>query len=130
MSIAVALLLAQAGAAQVDCANANTQQDMNFCAAQDFAKADEELNAQWSVTAAAMRRRDANTFPPDDGRPGYFDQLLAAQRSWLTFRDAHCASEGYQVRGGSMEPMLVAGCRAALTRDRTAQLRSLTANED
>jgi len=102
-----------------------TQTDMNICAGQDFVEADAELNAQWSITAASMRRRDADTTYSDDGRAPYFEVLLAAQRAWLTFRDAHCISEGYEARGGSMEPMLVAGCRAALTRERTQQLRDL-----
>lgn len=125
MSILVALLLAQAGAAKVDCANAITQMDMNFCAAQDFVAADLELNAQWSVTAAAMRRRDAETGEPADGRARYFGQLLTAQRAWLAYRDAHCTSEGFTARGGSMEPMLVSSCRATLMRQRTQQLRDL-----
>jgi uncharacterized protein YecT (DUF1311 family) len=125
MSIALALLLAQAAAAAtgVDCGNAVTQQDMNFCATLEFRTADAELNAQWRITAAEMRRRDQGI--ADDGRPGYFDQLLAAQRAWLAYRDAHCDSEGYGARGGSMEALLVANCRTQLTIDRTEQLRVL-----
>lgn len=127
MSFAVALILAQIGAGPLsDCANPITQQDMNFCAAQDFHTADAELNVQWRITAAAMHRRDEEAADlPDDGRPGYFQQLLAAQRAWLAYRDAHCDSEGYAARGGSAEPMIVSGCRAALTRERTALLRDL-----
>ena len=129
MSFALALLLAHAGAATAvqDCiANAVTQQDMNVCAAQDFRAADDALNAQWAITAADMRQRDVDTAEYRDDRPSYFDQLLAAQRAWLTYRDAHCVSEGYAARGGSMEPMLVALCRTALTRERTQQLLDLT----
>ena len=48
---------------------------------------------------------------------------LCAQRAWLIFRDAHCTVEGYEARGGSMEPMVYNGCRARITRERTAQLR-------
>jgi len=129
MSLLIALMLGQAGAAKIepDCGISGVQTELNQCAAQDFVVADQRLNAQWSLTAAHMRQRDAETRPyyPDDGRPGYFDQLLAAQRAWLAFRDAHCASEGYWARGGSMEPMLVSGCKAALTNARTEQLREL-----
>jgi len=31
------------------------QQEMNWCAARDFEVADERLNAQWPITAAAMK---------------------------------------------------------------------------
>lgn len=125
MSFLFAIVLSQAVAAPVDCGKAITQMDMNRCAGDDFAAADAALNAQWEVTAADMRERDALTQSLDDGRPGYFAQLLAAQRAWLAFRDAHCASAGYAARGGSMEPMLVAMCRTQLTRQRTSQLQDL-----
>ncbi len=115
------LLLAQQG---VDCAEPMTQQAMNHCAGIEFENADKALNDQWRETAAKMRRLDeATTY--DDGRPGYFEQLLAAQRAWLRYRDGHCASEGYNARGGSLEPLLVATCKTALTRQRTEQLQEL-----
>ncbi len=125
MSLLAAILLSQAATAPVDCAKAITQMDLNRCAGEGFAAADAALNAQWEVTAADMRERDDLTRGLQDGRPGYFEQLLAAQRAWLAFRDAHCASAGYAARGGSMESMLVSMCRAELTRQRTRQLQDL-----
>lgn len=135
MSIAYSLilLLAQNGA-EVDasefrgdvpeCAEPMTQQAMNYCANLEWQEADEALNAQWRETADEMRRLDAAVMP-DDGRPGYFGQLLRAQRAWLVYRDHHCASVGYHARGGSLEPLLVASCKTGLTRTRTEQLRAL-----
>ena len=129
MSLLVILALAQAVAAKVErppeCGSSGVQRELNLCAEQEFLAADAQLNAQWSLTAAAMRRADRASEPHTDGRPGYFDQLLAGQRAWLAFRDAHCTSEGYHARGGSMQPMLVSGCKETLTRERTAQLRAL-----
>ena len=110
-----------------DCAEPMTQQAMNYCAGLEYDEADKALNAQWRETAAEMRRLDAAS-TPDDGRPGYFEQLLAAQRAWLIYRDAHCASEGYYARGGSLEPLLVATCKTKVTRARTLQLRELSDN--
>lgn len=122
-------MAAQAGAPDPpnpawNCADPVQQQEMNWCAAQEFDAADAELNAQWSVTAAKMKEID-RAGDANDGRPGYFDQLLAAQRAWLTFRDEHCATQGYLARGGSLEPLLVANCRTALTQERTRQLYDL-----
>jgi uncharacterized protein YecT (DUF1311 family) len=125
--IATALLLAQFGTAPAapDCANALTQTDMTACAVQDWQHADGALNKQWEQTAAHMRQRNAMYDHSHEDRPGFFDQLLTAQRVWLTFRDAHCATEGYVARGGTLEPMLVAQCKAELTRQRTRQLQSI-----
>lgn len=118
---------------EVNCEEAWTQNDLNYCAHQDYMEADAALNAQWSLTAEEMRRMDRETEEDRmewDDRPGYFDSLLEGQRAWLGYRDAHCRSEGYWARGGSMEPMLVSGCLAALTRMRTEQLRELAIYPD
>ena len=115
---------AELAGAPPECAEPRTQQAMNYCAALEWEEADAELNKQWRETAAEMRRLDRDA-APDDGRTGYFDQLLSGQRAWLIYRDHRCASEGYLARGGSMEPLLVATCKADLTRTRTAQLREL-----
>ena len=127
--IVAALALLAAGAAgqepDLDCANALTQSDMNACAYQEFKRADAALNAQWTITTAQMKERDRDTLRPEDTRPGYFDTLLAGQRAWLTYREKHCASEGYLMRGGSAEPLLISGCQTQLTDARTAQLKSL-----
>ena len=108
-----------------NCDDPQAQQEMNWCAAQEFHKTDAALNAQWKLTAAEMKRRDGRDGKPDDGRPGNFDTLLAGQRAWLKFRDAQCDLEGYLFRGGSMEPLLVATCRTSLTEARTKQLKDL-----
>ncbi|MEN7535702.1 lysozyme inhibitor LprI family protein [Aurantiacibacter flavus] len=127
----VFLLAAGAAAAEPAdiCAEPITQADMNECAARDYAEADEALNAQWSRTAEVMRERDRQLDRTYDDRPGYFDTLLAAQRAWLTYRDEHCASEGYLFRGGSMEPLIVSTCKTSLTQERTSQLADLMSAE-
>jgi uncharacterized protein YecT (DUF1311 family) len=109
----------------VDCDNAQTQTDMTICAGQDFDEADTELNAQYKLTRNEMRQKDADANETTDGAE---DALVKAQRAWVSYRDAQCISYGFQARGGSMEPMLVAGCQADLTRKRTEELKELTEN--
>lgn len=121
--IAPLLLLAQTP--MIDCEEPMTQMAMNHCAFEDFKEADAALNLQWSLTVAEMKRRDDSFDSTWDDRPGYFDTLLEGQRAWLTYRDAHCRSEGYVGRGGSIEPLLVSSCKAHLTRLRTADLEEL-----
>jgi len=121
----IAAILLLAAVPGWNCADPQAQQEMNWCAAQDFHKADAVLNAQWTLTVREMKQRDICDGKSTDGRPGHFAVLLSAQRAWLKYRDAHCDLEGYVFRGGSMEPLLVATCRTELTEARTMQLKDL-----
>ena len=113
-----------AQAREFHCSDPQAQLDMNKCAGIDFQRADLALNRAWAEAIAAARHDDAEIDRANDRRPTEEAQLRQAQRAWLVFRDAECTVEGYrEARGGSMEPMIYNGCRARLTRERTAQLR-------
>jgi uncharacterized protein YecT (DUF1311 family) len=128
IDLAFALLLA-AQDPQWNCANPQAQQEMNYCAGQDFERADTELNAAYRTAITTAQEADRDYARATQGNemrvsgPGEEASLRAAQRAWVTFRDAHCEGESYEARGGSMQPMLYQGCRATLTRARTAELR-------
>lgn len=107
----------------VDCSNQQTQMEMTYCAGQDFVIADEKLNAQYALTRRAMKAWDEDA--PQNLR-GAEEALVRAQRAWIAFRDAQCTFHGYQARGGTMEPMIVHGCRAELTLERTQELKEQT----
>ncbi|MEO0417410.1 MAG: lysozyme inhibitor LprI family protein [Pseudomonadota bacterium] len=138
--ISTLLLLAPAAPMAVDlpkcdqeAAERGVQQEMNICAHRDFLIADAALNAQWKVTRAKMKARDADweSYKPDYAtRPGWFASLLEAQRAWLSYRDAHCRVDGYAARGGSLEPLLVSTCKTALTEARTQELTALAESPD
>lgn len=112
----------------IDCSDMTNlpQQEMNYCAAKDYEAADAELNAVWkdAVAAAVQYDKDLKEMG-DDGRPGYEDTLRKAQRAWITYRDAWCDYEGFEARGGTLEPLLIAGCLADLTRTRTKDLKDV-----
>lgn len=123
-----------------NCDDPMVQQEMNWCAGQDYAAADAELNAQWKITASIMKERDTGmeadfgpinpSTPREDAAArmaytGHFQSLLEAQRAWLAYRDAQCRLEGYSFLGGSAQPMIVSGCLATITRQRTQELRDL-----
>ncbi|MBB5572685.1 MULTISPECIES: lysozyme inhibitor LprI family protein [Rhizobium] len=107
---------------EVDCANAQTQMDMNICAQRDYDKADKALNEQYKKTRAAMVATDADL---EDDQKGAEKALVKAQRAWVDYRDGQCEAEGFEARGGTMEPMLVTGCKATLTEQRTKELKTL-----
>ncbi|CCM76197.1 lysozyme inhibitor LprI family protein [Rhizobium mesoamericanum] len=110
-----------ANAEDLDCNNPVTQADMTACERARQETADKALNAQYKITRAALA-----TLDKDLGADGGAEKaLVKAQRAWMDFRDAECEVTGFQARGGTMEPMLVAGCIAGLTDQRTKQLKEL-----
>jgi uncharacterized protein YecT (DUF1311 family) len=125
---ALLLLLATPATAQdVDCANAMSQSDMNACAYQDWEIQDADLNAAYVAAMDLLQLWDANL--PEDEKGGV-KAMREAQRAWITFRDKACEAEGYAMKGGSAEPLLVYGCMARLTEARAGQLWDMVAAYD
>lgn len=68
----------------------DSQQMMNICAGEDYQAADAKLNAAY---------RDLIGSDDADGKR----LLQAAQRAWITFRDAECAHSTAASVGGSID---------------------------
>jgi uncharacterized protein YecT (DUF1311 family) len=120
--ILTTLISGTALAQDADCKNPQTQTDMTQCEQLRQGDADDALNAQYKKTRAAAVETDRNL---DADQKGAEKALVKAQRAWVDFRDAECEVAGFAMRGGSGEPMLVAGCTADLTDKRTAELKEL-----
>ena len=120
--LALGLLALPATAQDVECATAMAQADLNQCAYQDWEEADAGLNEVYQEVVAAYSQMDADL--PEELGSGV-ETLRDAQRAWISFRDLACEAEGFAMRGGSAEPLLVYGCMRQLTEDRTAQLNGL-----
>lgn len=126
-ALAVAVLGAacsHAGAQDWDCTKAGDlpQQGMNYCAAVDFQRADDALNVLWPKVRAFMKKQDADLKEYSPDLVGAEDALMKAQRAWIDYRDGQCEAEGFEARGGSLEPLLVSTCKAQKTRERTEEL--------
>ena len=115
--IAVAALLASGAAWADDCSNANTQTEMNQCAAAQYQAADKKLNETWEQ---ALKRAS--------GKP--LELLKKAQQAWISLRDADCAFLASGAEGGSMQPMLISQCMTDKSVEREAFLASLLQCED
>lgn len=118
-AIGVLFLAAPVWAQDVDCGNAQSQSEMTFCAEQDWNRADADLNQAYQDAMAYLRQIDADLPKADRGGA---DFLRQAQRDWISYRDNACAAEAFSMHGGSAEPMVIYGCRARLTRERTEGL--------
>lgn len=122
MGLGLSLTWGEQAHAGGDCVSPVTQSDMNICAQRDFDAADASLNQQWKLARKTMAETDKNL---SDDLKGAEAALVRAQRAWLEFRDAQCESDGFSVRGGSMEPLIVLSCKAELTKTRTRQLKTM-----
>ena len=91
------------------CADARSQSEMNQCAFDEYKKADAELN---HVYQQLLPKLEA----------AHQEKLKAAQRAWVTFRDADCEYEAFAFEGGSMQPLIRYSCLETATKARTAQL--------
>lgn len=120
--LGAAALALPAFSQEVDCETAMTQMDINICAKQEFTLADALLNDAYADARRTMRDLDTGL---QDGRKGAEAALKEAQRAWITFRDTACEAEGFLVRGGTAEAMVIYGCLARLTDQRTSDLQIL-----
>ncbi len=94
------------------CGDKDTQLAMNECANDAFAEADAALNAVYGQVVSRSRTE-----------PVVRQRLVAAEKTWITFRDGECAFEASLTEGGSIHPFIVARCLESLTRRRTEELR-------
>ena len=112
----VLLLVAMAApalAAGLDCKNAETQADLNLCAAKDLQDADQEIGRVNKALAKEL------------GDPAAKTALEQAAKAWDEYRDAECKFESSGVAGGSAEQMVVAYCQAQRARTRTNVLKRI-----
>jgi uncharacterized protein YecT (DUF1311 family) len=111
----VFVLAALAGASQTpppDCQNANTQTEMNQCAAEAFRRADRELNDTYSAIIKKLHAAPLS-------------KLRVAQRAWIQYRDANCDAATALYEGGSIAPMTHSLCLERITKSRTRELHAI-----
>jgi uncharacterized protein YecT (DUF1311 family) len=110
-------LAAPAAAQQLDCSDRSslTQIDLTQCAQQEHAFWDDILNNAYQQVIA---RSDAVQE----------ENLRAAQRAWITFRDLTCEMESAVYEGGSIQPMIRLGCLSRLTERRARDLETYLGN--
>ena len=106
--------VAGSAAEAAPCTDLTAQQDRNACISEAAAEADAQLNRVYRQLGAKL---------DTTGRPN----LLAAERSWIAFRDRECEFRaGYDRddlrNNGTIVPFLVGQCTLELTRERALAL--------
>ena len=103
----------QAQAQTPDCGNAQTQMEMNQCAAAALEREDQHLNRVYNQYRTSLQESERQA-------------LKQAQLAWIKFRDLDCELAASVYDGGSMQPMVHADCLAARTRERIGHLKQMT----
>ncbi|ARU05652.1 hypothetical protein CCO03_14010 [Comamonas serinivorans] len=110
----LALLAASAHASSDMCyERAQTQAQLNECAAIALKGADDELNALYKQMQGRLQG--------DSMTRGL---LLDAERKWLAFRDAECRFASIRSVDGSLHAMQVNDCLTDMTRTRVIELQN------
>lgn len=93
----------------IDCEGNLTQQQMNFCAAQEYWERDRELNRMYRPFKRSLA-------------PAMQELLTDSSLAWIAFRDADCKARASRYEGGSIQPLIHAGCMTELTENRIDEL--------
>jgi uncharacterized protein YecT (DUF1311 family) len=100
------------------CATAQTQMEMNECAAREYKKHDAAMNDIYQQLLAKLKD------------PAQKAMLVEAQRAWIAYRDKFCAFQSSETLGGSIHPLIETGCLDEKTTIHTAELtRQLNCKE-
>ncbi len=101
---------APARAQDPSCRDPKSQMEMNHCAHRAYRAADVQLNTVYRAVRARLG-------------PQRRELLRLSQTAWIAFRDRECRFQAAEAEGGSMAPMLLAGCKETLTKERIRHLR-------
>ncbi|NJL39556.1 MAG: DUF1311 domain-containing protein [Leptolyngbyaceae cyanobacterium RM2_2_4] len=100
----------QVAVAPTDCANAQTQAEINQCAQASYVTADAELNRVYQNLKTSLNSQEQ-------------EELIDAELAWIDYRDETCDAESSQYEGGSIQPTIYYGCLERVTAERTAELQ-------
>lgn len=118
----LAALALPCSAQEIDCAAPTNQAEIATCITQSLRQAEADLDVACGLAWSRTVRIDDTLSAPQRGAEA---ALRNAQRAWIAYRDATCATEGFEHRGEAIEPMVVSLCIDRLTRTRSDGLRAL-----
>lgn len=95
------------------CIHPHTTEERNRCSAKHYSEALQEL---YGVYIKLREKSD---------REEYQNALNSAQDAWEQYRDTHCDFDNYHLKDSDIYIYSRNVCLIIMTRDRTAQLRSL-----
>jgi uncharacterized protein YecT (DUF1311 family) len=95
---------------EVDCKNANSTVEINYCAGLQYQAADRKLNQTYQQTKSALTASEQ-------------EKLITAQQDWINYRDRNCNFAVRNNEGGTGYSAFLSGCLQRMTEQRTAALQ-------
>ncbi|MEZ5925756.1 MAG: lysozyme inhibitor LprI family protein [Hyphomicrobiaceae bacterium] len=115
------LSIAEPSAEEVDCENASSTVEMNYCGEQAYLRADAELNRVYQEILAGI---DGHDDLEPDRMKAWKEALKAAQRAWVDFKEKDCGELiGYEWYGGTGAGPASYGCFTQKTETRIKELK-------
>ena len=109
------------------CDDAGNQQEAENCAKTEFEKSETDMNQLYQKVLANFQDLEQKARPQDkvlaDKYKKNGENLQAAQKAWLAFRDANCAAEKEADTNDNNNAMTAVSCQQRLTEDRTEDLK-------
>jgi uncharacterized protein YecT (DUF1311 family) len=112
-------------AASKACDAMSSNIEIKACLAQLAKDQDSKMNTLYQKVRALLRD-DFDTV--DTSAPKIWPQVLAAQRAWITFRDAQCMGEASIAQGGTAGGGWYSDCVCRLTAQRNKNLGFILKN--
>ena len=110
--LAMASLFFSGGVLALNCADPQTQTDMNICAGKDLDRETKKINQTYNAVRAKLDAKQQQ-------------DLKQVQLAWIAFKDLDCKFQASGVEGGSIQPLIVSGCLKEKTMQRNKELDSL-----
>lgn len=105
----------------IDCENASSTVEMNYCSEQEYNKVDAELNRVYQKVMAGI---DTHDDVEAERIKAWKDALKAAQRAWVAFKEKDCGELiGYEWYGGTGSTSASLGCMIQKTETRMKELK-------
>jgi len=111
---------------QIDCENAITQMEMNYCAKQSYEKAQKALDKIYNnlVKVIEEKQKDYDNEPQLTGK-NLLDLFQDSQNQWIKYKETAAGFNGAIYQGGSMQPLIYYNVLARITEDRIKELKDL-----
>ena len=101
----------QAHSSEIDCQNAMTTYEMNFCANRETEEANTLLEKYLSKAKQKYKNETA-----------VITSLVKSQDAWIIYRKAHCDAIYEIWSGGTIRGVMFGGCMLQLTKQRTHKI--------
>ena len=111
---------------KVDCENAVTQMDINFCAKYRYEKAQKNMDELYKELLKNIKERQ-NDFANDNQLSGekFVNNFIDSQEQWKKYRKSYADFYSSIYHGGSMQPMIYFNAMTTITEERIKDLKDL-----